>query len=89
MSLFGIFSKPALIVKEDLHTGEVEVSPDFDSVAAANHGLSSVLKDPDIIVYDRGINDYDGATAEAAVRQEDPTIFHDTHFEVFPVDTLE
>lgn len=88
MSIFGIFSKPAVIVQEDLHTGDVEVSPDFNSIAEANHGLSLVLKDPGIIVYDKGVNDYDGMTAKAAVRQEDPTIFHDTHFEVFPVDVL-
>ncbi len=83
------FKKPAVIVQHDLHTDDVETSEDFQSVPQANHALVHLLNNQDIIQYGSGFNEYDGKTAKAAVRQKNSYVFHDTDFQVLPLDAIE
>ena len=81
-----LFNKnKAVIVETNLNTGNVDVSDDFQSVPIANNALGHIISnDPNVIAFDKSINDYDGAVYKTVKRKNNTEVWESTDYEVLP-----
>lgn len=87
--MFPFFNKTANIVRID-ENDQVEVSPDFPSVPAANHALGTHLGGNCSIVISSGVNDHDGRVVTAIEKSPfQPKTWYETNYEVLPTNVIE
>lgn len=78
--------KGAAIIRAELD--QVEVSPDFPGVPAANAALSTHLAGIGAVVINKDINDWDGHEVTALEKTQKPGVWHEVDYTVLPTSEI-
>jgi hypothetical protein len=85
--MFNLFKNTAVIIRQDADDN-VEVSPDFDTVDKANHGLSAHVALTGGVVIHADENDHDGKVL-TVLERETKKRWQEVEYEVLPTSELE
>lgn len=86
--MFDFFTKKTATIIHVDENNNVEVSPEFQNVPAANRALATVIAQEGFVKIESGINDDDGATAKVLQPTSTPRIWGEHDYEVIPTEII-